>query len=243
MTPTTADPEWALPLGSVHVLASEPYFLPPAFASTWGACRLLRHWDACLSLRPFLADGALVQPRRAVLRVAAVECEGLWRARQPCRGPIEGGVDVSSLNSLHSFAKVDAVQIWRHRHRLLSAPADALTIDFTAAHDDADANERAQTTRLQLTAAGTCHGLLLWIEYAPPDATAPDGGGTAGGKEPDEPWCASGPAADGRATPHFQGIRYSPQGVTLEAGGWVTCTARVDRAGGVLTAALDEPAT
>jgi hypothetical protein len=42
---------------------------------------------------------------RATLRVAAVECEALWQSRKPCPDDVEG-LDLASLNQLHSFKKV-----------------------------------------------------------------------------------------------------------------------------------------
>ena len=97
---TTAEPGWAVAPASVHLVCAEPHFQPPRFSATWGAASLMRYWSSCLALRPYLAAGAQLLPSRAVLHVAALSCEALWRARRPLEGAVEG-VDVSALNCEH----------------------------------------------------------------------------------------------------------------------------------------------
>ena len=124
------------------------------------------------------------------------------------------------------------MQVWRHEHTFLSAPADALTLDFSF---DLSAcgmpGKHCRSTRLQFREAGTCHALLMWIRYD-------GGGGEDGGEDGGEPWCDTGPSLEGRATPHFQGIRYLERALAVREGERLTCIAEVDRAAGLLCAKL-----
>ena len=102
---TTCEPHSLFAPASISLVCAEPYFHADAYSKTWAHASLLRIWLSFYALSPYLAPGATLLPAAASLMVAVVECESLWRARQPCHGLVEG-LDLSALNELHSFDKI-----------------------------------------------------------------------------------------------------------------------------------------
>ena len=215
---TTCEPGLELPPRSVSLVTAEPYFQPEHYARQWGGSALLRYWLSCHALTPYLADGAVFAPSVARLMGAVVECGALWRARQPCGAAVEG-LDLCELNSLHSYARVEAVPIWRHAHKLLTRPAELLRLAFNTPPNRPAESE----VSLLSLASGTGHALLLWLEYHEGE---------------DGPmWATTAPDEHG-CSPHLQGIRYfaTPR-VAREGDAWV-CRASVNAPEGLLTAGV-----
>ena len=230
---SSCDPSWLVPgEGSVHLLCAEPYYHSDEFARTWGRSTLLRYWLTCATLRPFLAPRAFLLPSHARVRIAPVECAALWHARAPVRGPVEG-VDVTALNSLHSWGKVDAVQLWRHTHRMLAPPVDAIAVDFAASPDEAGLDDEAAepAVSVTITSSGVCHAIAMWIEYHVREPCSEDGS-----RREASLWCSTSPHPSRHATPELQGIRYCAAPRHVAIGERLLYRTKVDPPTGVLTA-------
>ena len=265
---STMEPRWQLRPRSVHLVCGEPFFQEDRYSKTWGRSAMLRYWFTCEALRPFLAPHARLVPSRAVLRCALVECPELWAARQPVPedGVVEG-VNVGALNRLYSLDKTDSLQLWRHPHRFLSLPVDAVHMDLSASPASLPPAEMETSVQVQVSRAGTCHALAVWIEYDR-ERTTSDGGGDGGngdsdsgsgnggnggaaavgsgeegggggnGKGDGSRWCFAGPDPSGQASPHLQGIRYCQTPSSLQENEWVEVRGSVNPLDGELTAAV-----
>ena len=212
---SSCEPALLLQPKSISILTAEPYFASDPFSKTWGRAALLRYWLGCAALRPYLTDDATLLPATATLRVAPVECLQLWRARQPVREAVEG-VDVAAINELHSFDKVDTLALWRHPHTLLGPPTQAMRMQMESDPTEAAANA---PSKLRIERSGTCHALVLWIEYA----------ASAGA-----PWCDAAPSYKGEATPAVQGIVYLEEPRQVCQGDELGCITAFDARAGVL---------
>ena len=254
---STMEPRWQLRLRSVHLVCGEPFFQEDRYSKTWGRSAMLRYWFTCEALRPFLAPNARLVPSKAVLRCALVECPELWAARQPV--PTDGvveGVNVGALNRLYSLNKTDSLQLWRHPHRFLSLPIDAVHMDLSASPASLPPAEMETSVQVQVSREGTCHALAVWIEYDRERNGGGDGsnggsgtgggsagsgeeGGGGGGCEGDgSRWCFAGPDPSGRASPHLQGIRYCQTPSSLRENDWVEVRGSVNPLDGELTATV-----
>ena len=243
---SSCEPSCLLRPASVRFVVAEPWFHPEPFSKTWGGASLLRYWLACEALKPFLAPSAKFLPHRAVVRGAVIECEALWAARQPVGGLVEG-VDVAALNTLHSYAKTDAVQLWRYAHRLLTPPFEVLSIDVDV--PAASATARVLHGRVELCEAGTCHALALWIDYLATErgvdvgggvGDSSLGGGLAAHAPPECLWWSTGPVGGRRASPSLQGVRFSATPRTAAAGDSVAWKAELDVSRGLIAAYLED---
>lgn len=243
VTSSTCDPDWALKVSSVHLVCGEPFFQPDAYCKTWGKSALIRYWLACHALTPFLAPDAVLLPACAVLRVAAVECTQLWQARLPCPEIVEG-LDLTALNSLHSFNKTDSVPLWRYDHRFLSTPVSVLEMNFWM--NPGESNIHKLQFEVEINRQGTCHGLVMWIEYsgksrrreAEPSHNMDDDRKDDGVL--DNIWCSSAPSIAGAATPHLHGLRFCPIPISVEIGRRLACKAALDVLGNDITAVIAE---
>ena len=238
VTSSTCDPDWALKSNSVNLLCGEPFFQPDAFCKTWGKSSLIRYWMACHALTPFLAPDAELLPARAVVRVMAVECENLWRARLPCPISVES-LDLTALNTLHSFNKTDSVPLWRYDHKILSSAVKVLDMNFWT--DPCNANVKKQSFDVDITESGVCHGLVMWIEYSSlARARDCDADEKRSLNETESVWCSSAPSMSGATTPHLQGIRFCMKEQPVEKGSHIACTATLDVLGNDIAISITE---
>ena len=126
-------------------------------------------------------------------------------------------MDLIALNSLHSFEKVDSVQLWRYSHRFLSRPVKVIAFDFLTNPGECNV---VRDFQIEISKSGACHGLAMWIEY--------DSGIEVKTESVKSTWCSSGPDLDGKPSPYFQGIRYCNSVHEVSSGGHISCKANIN---------------
>lgn len=227
---SSCPPDWLLSAKGVHLICAEPFFRADAYSKTWGKNGLMRYWQGCHSLGPYLSDDVVLLPRRAVLCVALVQCKELWEAREPVRRPVQG-VHVSDLNVLHSYDKIDSLQSWQYGVTLMSNVVDLLHMDFHDNPGDAGC-DGLHSIPVTAHSDGTCHALLMWLEYGTKAKGVID--------DPASRWSQARPSHT--ATPFMQGIRYLKNPVDCVGGDTVVhCLPQLNVLDGVLGAQLVVP--
>ncbi|XP_061404744.1 LOW QUALITY PROTEIN: protein arginine N-methyltransferase 7 [Lethenteron reissneri] len=146
----------------VSVLLGEPFFTTSLLP--WHS---LYFWYARSALAPLLRPDATVLPRAARLFIMAVQFQDLWRIRAPI-GECEG-FDVSVMDhmvqrslSYRESAEAEPHALWEYPCRALSAPLATLHFPFTELVPD---EPLGATGSLPLCRSGTCHAVVLWMEY------------------------------------------------------------------------------
>ena len=218
VTSSTCGPAWDLGALEVNAVCGEPYFQPDMYCKTWGKSTLIRYWMACHALMPYLSPDALLLPARAVLKAVAVECRDLRLARLPCSEEVED-LNLTAMNTLHSVAKIDSVELWQYDHRFLSTPQDALFFNFW--DNPGEFSQQQSEVRIAVNCGGECHALAMWIDYS----------AVAAGKTEkrhdapiDDTWCSTAPSLLGHPTPHLQGILFNQNVIPVEKGDNISCT-------------------
>ncbi|XP_067853823.1 protein arginine N-methyltransferase 7 isoform X4 [Heptranchias perlo] len=146
----------------VSVLIGEPFFTTSLLP--W---HNLYFWYARTYLAKHLSSEFTVLPQSATLLAMAVEFEDLWRIRAPC-GMCEG-FDVNLMdemiqNSLNfrECQEAEPHPLWEYPCRALSDPRQVLAFDFRR---EVPEQPIYGTGSMQLLRSGTCHGVVLWMDY------------------------------------------------------------------------------
>ncbi|XP_067853821.1 protein arginine N-methyltransferase 7 isoform X2 [Heptranchias perlo] len=166
VTVTEKRPEQLLPAdldnNQVSVLIGEPFFTTSLLP--W---HNLYFWYARTYLAKHLSSEFTVLPQSATLLAMAVEFEDLWRIRAPC-GMCEG-FDVNLMdemiqNSLNfrECQEAEPHPLWEYPCRALSDPRQVLAFDFRR---EVPEQPIYGTGSMQLLRSGTCHGVVLWMDY------------------------------------------------------------------------------
>ncbi|XP_072013956.1 protein arginine N-methyltransferase 7-like [Amphiura filiformis] len=145
----------------IDILMAEPFYLTSLLP--W---HNLYFWYARTALANHLADDALILPRSASLRGIAVEFEHLWKFHAPV-GQLEG-FDVTTFDNIVqrsselSDADTEPQPLWEYPGKALTHDFDLMTFDFTKPMPATNAVECGQ---VPFKWGGTCHGIVLWMDY------------------------------------------------------------------------------
>lgn len=106
-----------------------------------------------------LLPGARVSPHTARVRGVAIECEELWRRRQ--LPETVAGVEITDFWPLLPAGEVISLPFWEWEaaYAPLTAPFELLRVGLA---DEADPSAAVSA---KVTTAGTCHAVLLWVDY------------------------------------------------------------------------------
>ncbi|XP_067905760.1 protein arginine N-methyltransferase 7 isoform X2 [Heterodontus francisci] len=146
----------------VSVLIGEPFFTTSLLP--W---HNLYFWYTRTYLAKHLSNEFTVLPQSATLLAMAVEFKDLWRIRAPC-GVCEGFnvslMDEMIQNSLNfrECQEAEPHPLWEYPCRALSDPCQVLSFDFRQAVPEQPVYG---TGSMQLLRSGTCHGVVLWMDY------------------------------------------------------------------------------
>ncbi|XP_038662871.1 protein arginine N-methyltransferase 7 isoform X1 [Scyliorhinus canicula] len=146
----------------VSVLIGEPFFTTSLLP--W---HNLYFWYARTYLAKLLSSEFTVLPQSAKLLAMAVEFENLWRIRAPC-GVCEGFnvslMDDMIQNSLNfrEYQEAEPHPLWEYPCRALSEPCQILSFDF---RQEVPEQPVYCTGSMKLLRSGTCHGVVLWMDY------------------------------------------------------------------------------
>ncbi|XP_069757268.1 protein arginine N-methyltransferase 7 isoform X2 [Narcine bancroftii] len=147
----------------ISVLIGEPFFTTSLLP--W---HNLYFWYARTYLAKHLSREFTVLPQSATLLAIAVEFEDLWRIRAPCREC--EGFDVNLMdemiqNSLnfHECHEAEPHPLWEYSCRALTDPCQMLTFDF---RHEVPEQSISSSGSMQLLRSGTCHGIVLWMDYS-----------------------------------------------------------------------------
>ncbi|XP_078400210.1 protein arginine N-methyltransferase 7 isoform X1 [Cetorhinus maximus] len=146
----------------VSVLIGEPFFTTSLLP--W---HNLYFWYARTYLAKLLRNEFTVLPQSAKLLAMAVEFENLWRIRAPC-GVCEGFnvslMDEMIQNSLNfrECQEAEPHPLWEYPCRALSDPCQILSFDF---RQEVPEQPVYCTGSMKLLRSGTCHGVVLWMDY------------------------------------------------------------------------------
>ncbi|XP_070575003.1 protein arginine N-methyltransferase 7-like [Ptychodera flava] len=146
----------------VDILIGEPYFMNSILP--W---HNLYFWFAKCELSDLSKKDVTVMPGMATLRAIAVEFDHLWKIRAPVRN-LEG-FDVTPFDDLvqksmnYSDKGAEAQPLWEYPSRPLTQDFDLLTFDFTKPIPEKDVSVNGT---IDFRSSGTCHGVVLWMEYA-----------------------------------------------------------------------------
>ncbi|XP_032892021.1 protein arginine N-methyltransferase 7 [Amblyraja radiata] len=146
----------------ISVLIGEPFFTTSLLP--W---HNLYFWYARTYLAKHLGNQFTVLPQSATLFAMAVEFEDLWHIRAPCREC--EGFDVNLMdemvqNSLNFRESQEAEPhpLWEYPCRALSDPCQVLVFDF---YREVPVQSICSAGSMQLLRSGTCHGVVLWMDY------------------------------------------------------------------------------
>ncbi|XP_072135494.1 protein arginine N-methyltransferase 7 isoform X1 [Mobula birostris] len=146
----------------ISVLIGEPFFTTSLLP--W---HNLYFWYARTYLAKHLANEFTVLPQSATLIAMAVEFQDLWRIRAPCREC--EGFDVNLMdemiqNSLNfrECQEAEPHPLWEYPCRALNEPCQILTFDF---RHEVPEQSVCSSGSMHLSRSGTCHGVVLWMDY------------------------------------------------------------------------------
>lgn len=235
ITTKSEEPDLFLRPNSVGFLCAEPFFEDEKYSQNWGRDTLFRYWLSIDALQPFLCENTIVLPSVAVLRFALIQCYGLWNARKPCVSDIHG-VDLKAINTLHSYDKTDAVQMWRYEYNCLSDAVSSLSMNLLQSPTEASHQTISHVT---ITCDGKCHALVMWIEYDADARTKKCDKAATEERDnifPSSILFESGISLDSKkvATPYLQGIRYLENPMDIRVGDIVDVISTVNVAEGIL---------
>ncbi|KAK3282808.1 hypothetical protein CYMTET_9468 [Cymbomonas tetramitiformis] len=157
--------------GKVHAVLSEPVYddmQASGAGGMWALDHAVRLWMEIDILRQkeLLHSSWQVFPPAARLMGVAVNCEELWRRRQPLQ--VTEGVDMQAFNELAPRPAGDQtlwvmdIGPWWRAFTLLSEPFIVAEVDFTVPFSlEAGARFEASSSAVD---AGTCHGVCLWMD-------------------------------------------------------------------------------
>ncbi|XP_048461962.1 protein arginine N-methyltransferase 7 [Rhincodon typus] len=157
------DSFWLFLFLQVSLLIGEPFFTTSLLP--W---HNLYFWYARTYLTKVLRSELTVLPQSAVLLAMAVEFENLWRIRAPC-GVCEGFnvslMDEMIQNSLNfrECQEAEPHPLWEYPCRGLSDPCQVLSFDF---RQEVPEQPIYSTGSMKLLRSGTCHGVVLWMDYS-----------------------------------------------------------------------------
>ncbi|XP_002735081.2 protein arginine N-methyltransferase 7-like [Saccoglossus kowalevskii] len=151
----------------VSIVIGEPYFMNSVVP--W---HNIYFWYARTKLDPYLTPDCQITPRLGLLRAIVVEFEHLWKIRAPI-GELEG-FDVSPFDELiqksmeYSDRGAEPHPLWEYPCRPLTQDIDLLNFDFSKI-----LTEKMLRTSgsVAFQSSGTCHGVVLWMDYKVDDNT------------------------------------------------------------------------
>uniref|UniRef100_A0A4W3HFA4 Protein arginine N-methyltransferase n=1 Tax=Callorhinchus milii TaxID=7868 RepID=A0A4W3HFA4_CALMI len=146
----------------VSVLIGEPFFTTSLLP--W---HNLYFWYARTALARQLSPDVTVMPCSATLVLMAVEFRDLWRIRAPsgmCQGFDISLMDEMVQNSLdfRESQETEPQPLWEYPCRALSDPLRSLTFDFRR---EVPVESLRSEGSVPLLRTGSCHGVVLWMDY------------------------------------------------------------------------------
>ena len=143
-----------------NIVAAEPYY---EILERWHLQEALNYFYTLRALKRggILSNVMVSIPRSACVKVCAFESYDIGNAYKPCESSLCGfqhGV-ANSNAALHDHDI--SLQSWQYEMIQLTDPIKLATIDYEAC--EIKANDTL--VRAPFRRAGTCHGVLIWIEY------------------------------------------------------------------------------
>lgn len=149
----------------IDVLVGEPYYQACEDMLPW---RNLRFWKERTCLATLLSENVVTVPCRGILCGMAMSMHDLWNSRQSLK--TVQGFDHSLVNEgfgacgdlpLPLEGPILPYYLWQcGEYQELTEPFSIMTFDFSKAIETVKSSKRVQISK-----AGTCHGIVLWIDW------------------------------------------------------------------------------
>jgi hypothetical protein len=153
-------------LGSqAEIVVAEPYY---EILEGWELQEALNYLYTLRALkrRNVAKKDALSSPQEARIMGQAFESHAIAAAYKRCDNPIRGfSHDVA--NRLYPFNNHDiSLPSWQYQMVALSSPFEIALVDYNSC----TVEQRRSEESVPFTKAGTCHGMILWVDYGLPAA-------------------------------------------------------------------------
>jgi type III protein arginine methyltransferase len=117
-----------------------------------------------LKRRNVVKKDALSLPQRARIMGQVFESQFISGAYGRCASPLRG-FNHGVANRLYSWDKdVITLPSWQYKMTTLSSPFEIASLDYNSCTVEQEASENL----VQFTKAGTCHGMVVWVDYSLP---------------------------------------------------------------------------
>ena len=149
--------------GSVGLVLAEPYY---EVLEGWHVLEALNLYAWIRYRKEILAANYVCVPAKARVLAVAIESDHLFSAYSPLGSgnsqDVEG-VDHRHVNDAGgNFHEYDVVlPMWQYDYKALTKPFELMALDYT----NTSANEVTSCEEPLFTENGTCHAIMLWVEY------------------------------------------------------------------------------
>jgi len=149
-----------------EIVVAEPYY---EILEGWEIQQALNYFYTLKSLkqRNVVKEDAVSVPQKARIMGQVFESMSIAEAYRRCDSPIRGfHHDVA--NRSYSFHEHHIMlPSWQYKMETLSSPFEIALLDY----DSCEIAQTASECVVRLNQHGTCHGMLVWVEYDLPTST------------------------------------------------------------------------